>query len=51
MGWLFNRKPGPVNPGEALAKIGHQQRRAKIRAVADQMRADMGLPPVEWPAL
>jgi hypothetical protein len=51
MFWRRTPKPEPVNPGQALAKIGHQQRRAKIRAVADEMRAAAGLPPVEWPAL
>ncbi|WP_170065938.1 hypothetical protein [Novosphingobium guangzhouense] len=49
--WLTRkRKPEPVNPGVALAKIGHAQRRALIRARADQMRAEMGMPAVEWPA-
>lgn len=56
LGWLTRkRKPQPVAPGAALAKIGHAQRRARsralIRAQADQMRKDMWLPPVEWPAL
>lgn len=56
LGWLTRkRKPEPVAPGAALAKIGHAQRRAQsralIRAQADQMRKDMGMPPLEWPAL
>lgn len=51
-GWLIrNRKPEPVNAGAALAKIGKQQRRALVHAKADEMRANAGLPPVEWPAL
>lgn len=55
-GWLFRKQapasaPEPVNPGAALARMGHKQRRAFIRATADQMRANGGQPPVEWPAL
>lgn len=51
-GWLTRkRKPEPVAPGAALAKIGKAQRRALIRAQVDEMRKGMGLPPVEWPAL
>lgn len=50
LGWLTRkRKPEPVAPGAALAKIGHAQRRALIHAQADKMRANAGLPPVEWP--
>lgn len=53
-GWL-KRKPAsapePVNPGAALARMGHKQRRAFIHAKADEMRANAGLPPVEWPLL
>jgi len=50
--WLKPRsKPEPVNPGAALALIGHKQRRAKIHAKADEMRVAAGLPPVEWPPL
>ncbi|MEW9855910.1 hypothetical protein [Novosphingobium sp. M1R2S20] len=52
---LFQRSapasPEPVNPGAALAQIGHRQRRAKIRAKVDEMREAMGLPKAEWPAL
>lgn len=53
MGWILwpLRKPEPVNPGQALAKIGHKQRRAKIREQADAMRAAMGMPAAEWPPL
>lgn len=51
-GWLTRkRKPQPETPGAALAKIGKAQRRALIRARADEMRAEMNLPPAEWPAL
>lgn len=51
-GWLKRtRKPEPVSPGAALAKIGHRQRRALIHAQADQIRANMGMPPAEWPTL
>lgn len=50
-GLFRTRKPAPDNPGAALAKLGHKQRREKVRAKADQMRADMGLPAVKWPAL
>ncbi|TCM39129.1 hypothetical protein EDF59_1068 [Novosphingobium sp. ST904] len=50
LGWLTRkRKPQSVTPGAALAKIGHAQRRALIHAQADRMRANAGLPPVEWP--
>lgn len=49
-GWLTRkRKPEPVSPGAALAKIGHAQRRAIIRAKADEMRVAAGVPPVKWP--
>ncbi|TDW65368.1 hypothetical protein EDF57_103552 [Novosphingobium sp. PhB55] len=52
LGWLTRkRKPEPVAPGAALAKIGQVQRRALIRAQADQMRQNAGLPPAEWPKL
>jgi hypothetical protein len=51
-GWLKPKPaPEPVNPGAALARMGHKQRRAFIRATADEMRARQGKPPVEWPAL
>lgn len=51
MFWRRTPRPEPVNPGQALAKIGHVQRRAMVRAQADAMREAAGLPPVEWPAL
>ncbi len=39
------------NPGRALAQIKAKNDRARIRAKADEMRASMGLPKAEWPAL
>jgi len=49
---LFSRKPArPASPGAALAKIGRDQFKVRKRAKVDEMRAAMGLPPVEWPPL
>ncbi|MBB3910855.1 hypothetical protein [Sphingomonas desiccabilis] len=51
-GWLNRKRAAePVAPGAALSKIGHDQRRALIRAKADEMRASMGLPAAAWPPL
>lgn len=47
--WNPFRKPEPVNPGKALAELGRAKRRAIIHARADEMRAAMNLPPVQWP--
>lgn len=33
------------NPARELARIGHAKHRALIRATAQQMRFEMGLPP------
>lgn len=41
---LFRR-----NPGRELSRLGHLDRKQRIRARVDQMRADMNLPPVAWP--
>jgi len=48
----FTRQPGaqptpapePVNHGRALAKIGHDQRRAKVRATTRAICAAAGIP-------
>ncbi len=50
-GLFRTHKPASDSPGAALAKLGHKQRREKVRAKADEMRAAMGLPAVRWPAL
>jgi len=42
------RRSGPLSP-ERRAR--NRYTRIAIRARADQMRADMGLPAVEWPPL
>lgn len=42
---IFQRR----NPGRELALKQHRDRRAHVRAVCDQMRAEMGLPAVRWP--
>lgn len=34
-----------TNPARELANIGHTQRRNKVKAVARQMRAELGLAP------
>jgi len=36
--------PEPVNHGRALAKIGHDQRRAKVRATARAICTATGIP-------
>lgn len=43
--WPFTRpvEPQPVNHGQALAKIGHEQRRAKYRATAREICRCTGL--------
>lgn len=44
--WPFSRHSAPqlVNPGSALAKIGHEQRRAKYRATARAICEATGKP-------
>lgn len=46
MKWPFTRSVAarPANPGSALAKIGHEQRRAKYRATARAICEAMGKP-------
>ena len=42
---LFKRP----NPGRELALIGQRQQRERVRARVDELRKQMGLPPVCWP--
>lgn len=44
--WPFTRpaEPQPVNHGSALAKIGHEQRRARYRATARAICEATGKP-------
>lgn len=39
------------NPGKQLSLIGHRNRQEIIRARVDQMRHELGMPPVHWPRL
>ena len=34
-------------PGRSLSLIGHEQRRERVKTVARQIRAELGLPEVE----
>ena len=38
-------RPIGFDPGRELQRIGHEKRRAHIRSVARQIRAETGLPP------
>jgi len=40
--WPFRKS----NPARDLANIGHAKRKANYRAVARQMRDELGLPPL-----
>ena len=42
--WWFPYKPR--NPARDLANIGHAKRKASVRAVARQMRDELGLAPL-----
>lgn len=46
---LFRRKPDISTAARQMAREGVNRRRAKVRATADAMRAQMGLPAVVWP--
>lgn len=41
---LFARKPDASEAARTLSRIGHERQRERVKAVARQMRADMGLP-------
>lgn len=46
---LFRKNPTPSEAARELSRIGHQRNRMMVRARVDQMRKDMGMPPVSWP--
>ena len=46
---LFSRRNRVSSAAREMALTGHAHRRAIIRARCDEMRADMGMEPVEWP--
>lgn len=41
---FLSRILGKSNPARELSLIGHAQRRDKVKAVARQMRRELGLP-------
>ena len=50
LAWIGARKVITTSDAaRQLAMIGHRQHRERVRAVCDDMRASMGMPPVEWP--
>ena len=38
----------PENPGAALARIGRERQRQKVREVCDRMRDNLGMPKADW---
>ena len=46
---LLRKKPTPSDAARALSQVGHHRRRIMVRERVDQMREDMGMPPVSWP--
>lgn len=46
------KKPAPINPARELALIGAQKRKAADREtyvkLHDEMRAKLGMKPIEW---
>jgi hypothetical protein len=50
LAWFGTRKTiTPMEAARTMALAGVNKRRAKIRAVCDDMRARMGMPKAEWP--
>lgn len=46
--WPFHRRrqPSPSDAARVLSQSGHKAYRARVRAKAREMRANMGLPPL-----
>jgi hypothetical protein len=44
---IFSHLFAPRNPARELALIGHEKRRQDVRAIARQIRHELGLPPHE----
>lgn len=47
---LFRKRPVDItDAARAMRQKGIDSRKAKVRAMCDQMRRDMGMEPLQWP--